>query len=265
MIKFFRQIRYKLMESGQSSKYLKYAIGEILLVVIGILIALQINNWNEAKKTRKKEIILLHQLNEEFKANLEQLNNKIMMRNAVIKSSKFLLDAIDNQLNPTQDSITKHLQITLYTPTFNSNTNDYFNSRDINLIKNDSLKNLLSKWPTKVDELNEEEVLLVNHRENRYIPFLSSHIQVRDLFHMVETDIDMKDLIYPKDGKALDLIIGKSKQTQNYNALLQNKELEEYLSYTILFNNISQTQSVPLKYLINLILDQIRKSLEQYQ
>ncbi|NNL80826.1 MAG: hypothetical protein HKO67_10080 [Flavobacteriaceae bacterium] len=253
------------MEKGNTSKYLKYAIGEILLVVIGILIALQINNWNEAKKTRRKEVVLLHQLKEEFKANLEQLDNKMIMRNAVIKSSKFLLEAIDNRSKPSQDSIEKHLKTTLYTPTFNSNTNDYFASRDINLIQNDSLKNLLSKWPTKVDELNEEEILLVNHRENRYIPFLATHIQIRDLFHQVELDIGMKDLIYPKEGKPLDLIIGESIQSKSYYKLLQTEELEEYLSYTILFNNISQTQSVPLKDHIYTILDQIQKSLEHYQ
>ena len=265
MIRFFRQIRYKLMETGKTSKYLKYAIGEILLVVIGILIALQINNWNEAKKLRIKEVVLLHQLHEEFQDNLKQLDNKMIMRNAIMRSSKFLLDAIDNRSFPSQDSIVKHLMTTLYTPTFNSNTNNYFNSRDINLIQNDSLKNLLSKWPTKVDELNEEEILLINHRDNWYIPFLAEHIQVRDLYHEVEFDIDMKDLIYPKDGRPLDLIIGKSRQPKNYTILMQNEEFEEYLSYTILFNNISQTQSVPLKYHINLILDQIQKSLDLYQ
>ena len=47
MIKFFRHIRQDLMSKNKTSKYLKYAIGEILLVVIGILIALQINNWNQ--------------------------------------------------------------------------------------------------------------------------------------------------------------------------------------------------------------------------
>ena len=57
MIKFFRKIRYNLMETGKTGKpafaagrYFKYAIGEIVLVVIGILIALQINNWNEVRK-----------------------------------------------------------------------------------------------------------------------------------------------------------------------------------------------------------------------
>jgi len=50
MIKFFRKIRYDLMEKNKTGKYLKYAIGEIILVVIGILIALSINNWNESRK-----------------------------------------------------------------------------------------------------------------------------------------------------------------------------------------------------------------------
>lgn len=50
MIKFFRTIRQNLLSEGKTGKYLKYAIGEIILVVIGILIALQINNWNEERK-----------------------------------------------------------------------------------------------------------------------------------------------------------------------------------------------------------------------
>jgi len=50
MIKFFRKIRYNLMEKNKTGKYFKYAVGEILLVVLGILIALQINNWNEHRK-----------------------------------------------------------------------------------------------------------------------------------------------------------------------------------------------------------------------
>ncbi|MFK7783267.1 DUF6090 family protein, partial [Psychroserpens sp.] len=56
MIKLFRKIRYNLMSENKTGKYFKYAIGEIVLVVIGILIALQINNWNEQRKTRISEI-----------------------------------------------------------------------------------------------------------------------------------------------------------------------------------------------------------------
>ena len=61
MIKFFRKIRQDLLSKGKTGKYLKYAIGEIILVVIGILIALQINNWNEDRKSdnKGKELIRL--------------------------------------------------------------------------------------------------------------------------------------------------------------------------------------------------------------
>lgn len=50
MIKFFRKIRQNLLSEGNTGKYFKYAIGQIVLVVIGILIALSINNWNEERK-----------------------------------------------------------------------------------------------------------------------------------------------------------------------------------------------------------------------
>lgn len=62
MIKFFRKIRYDLMTQNKTSKYFKYAIGEIVLVVIGILIALQINNANERRKARQQEITILKNL-----------------------------------------------------------------------------------------------------------------------------------------------------------------------------------------------------------
>ncbi|WP_194977145.1 DUF6090 family protein [Aquiflexum lacus] len=68
MIKFFRKIRQRLLAEGNLKRYLIYAIGEILLVVIGILIALQINNWNEWRKDRIKEENILHDLVNEIDA-----------------------------------------------------------------------------------------------------------------------------------------------------------------------------------------------------
>ena len=60
MIKFFRKIRYDLMNQNKTTKYFKYAIGEIVLVVIGILIALQVNNWNVNRLNLKIEKMLKH-------------------------------------------------------------------------------------------------------------------------------------------------------------------------------------------------------------
>ena len=62
MIKFFRKIRYDLMEKNKTGKYLKYVIGEIILVMIGILLALQVNNWNQERISSKNELALLKNL-----------------------------------------------------------------------------------------------------------------------------------------------------------------------------------------------------------
>ena len=73
MIKFFRKIRQQFLTENKFSKYLLYAIGEVILVVIGILIALQINNWNERKKERAQEQKYLT----EIRKNLEADNTQI--------------------------------------------------------------------------------------------------------------------------------------------------------------------------------------------
>ena len=69
MIKFFRKIRYDLMEKNKTSKYFKYAIGEIVLVVIGILIALSINNWNEGRKDKVRETATLYKFMQDLKSD----------------------------------------------------------------------------------------------------------------------------------------------------------------------------------------------------
>ncbi len=92
MIKFFRKIRQNLLMEIKTGKYLKYAIGEIILVVIGILIALQINNWNEARKLKSVEIKILQDLKNDIQENIVNLNEGInMLEIANADNSKVLL------------------------------------------------------------------------------------------------------------------------------------------------------------------------------
>ncbi len=77
MIKFFRKIRQNLLIENKTGKYFKYAIGEIILVVIGILIALQINNWNENRKAEKIELTYLIRLKNDLEKDTLYLENKI--------------------------------------------------------------------------------------------------------------------------------------------------------------------------------------------
>lgn len=77
MIKFFRKIRYNLMSENKAGKYFKYAVGEILLVVIGILIALQINNWNEERNNQATLKQFLMEFREELKLNIQDFKFSI--------------------------------------------------------------------------------------------------------------------------------------------------------------------------------------------
>ena len=101
MITFFRRIRQKLIDSGSVTKYLLYAVGEILLVVFGILIALQINNWNEQRKLDETTRIYLKQIQLDIVDNIEistdiirsyQLRDSVfwVMRNRELQPSDFM-------------------------------------------------------------------------------------------------------------------------------------------------------------------------------
>jgi hypothetical protein len=100
MIKFFRKIRQNLLSEGKIAKYFKYAIGEIVLVVIGILIALQLNIWNEVRKTKVIEIELYKEIKDDITASLidledgkslhiERLNINAKLRSHIINELPF--------------------------------------------------------------------------------------------------------------------------------------------------------------------------------
>jgi len=96
MIKIFRKIRYDLMKQNKTGKYFKYAIGEIVLVVIGILIALQINNWNEVRK-EKSQSLFYHQ---KF---ITDIDNVITSLNSDI----FWAKQVKSELNTTTIALNK--------------------------------------------------------------------------------------------------------------------------------------------------------------
>jgi len=97
MIKFFRKIRYDLMEKNKTGKYLKYAIGEIVLVVIGILIALSINNWNENRKTQNQLTIILYNLIDDLNDDLGYLNREAELHEFRINGFQYLLEKSENR------------------------------------------------------------------------------------------------------------------------------------------------------------------------
>ena len=95
MIKFFRKIRYDLMEKNKTGKYFKYAIGEIILVVIGILIAVQINTSIKNTEIKKNNTIYLTKIIEELHLNKKRLEYLAFERDS-IASNKSLEDVVKN-------------------------------------------------------------------------------------------------------------------------------------------------------------------------
>ena len=91
MIKFFSEIRKNLLMKNKSKNTSKYAIGEILLVFIGILIALQVSNWNQNRINSQKESLLLKELHEEFLNNQIQLDEVIANHKLAMKSTRYVI------------------------------------------------------------------------------------------------------------------------------------------------------------------------------
>lgn len=141
MIKFFRKIRKNLLNEGKTTRYFKYAIGEIILVVIGILIALQINNWNEQRKERRVEINILNEIYDNLNVDRTNLQFKIDETNSFKLANLKVLEHLENK-TPLNDSL--HFYYTRLNAygSFRAVTAGYENlkSKGVDLIQNDLLR-----------------------------------------------------------------------------------------------------------------------------
>lgn len=136
--------------SGQTSKksrYFKYAIGEILLVVIGILIALQINTWNDNQKNRQYELTMLSEVEKKLKIDQQIIKNWIPNLNKVIHSIHEIVE-IKNDPTYPRDSLKTHLEvINRYgiAISFNNSVYDGLKSGGLNNISDPKIRNLLTE------------------------------------------------------------------------------------------------------------------------
>jgi hypothetical protein len=252
MIKVFRKIRKKLLAESKTSKYLVYALGEIILVVIGILIALQVNNWNEFRKDRIKEQSVLHQLKKEYTSNLKQLESKIQIRNILINSSKKILSYIDHQKGAPADSILYYMSKGNYRPTFDPIKNDLISSNKLALIQNDQLRALLTQWDSNVFQLNEEEYFWRDYCVNHRLPFLAEKNLTRKLYF-----ISQKNNIKPyllEEIESNPVVFSDTNLEINYSDLFADPTLEAILSTCIFSSTDANLISKSLrKYILEIL------------
>ena len=149
------------MEKNKTGKYFKYAIGEIVLVVIGILIALQINDWNENRKTTKYEIKILSELKNDLETNLSEIIETYNSTSHRQLSTVLVLDYFE-KMRPVDDNLKKAFENIKMDGLFNiANTSyKFIESQGINSLSNDNLR-------IRVTEMYERHLKNIVTRENR--------------------------------------------------------------------------------------------------
>ncbi|MGB5420145.1 DUF6090 family protein [Algibacter sp.] len=160
MIKFFRKIRQNLLSENKFSKYLIYAFGEIILVVIGILIALQINNNNNYNEQRKVEQEYLLSLQAEFETNLNKINTSIKENEQRVVALDNLLTLFDRNV---LDTVSNQAISQMFLPILGSALgylpakgvlSDIISSGKLNIIENKSLRQHLASFESSLDLLD---------------------------------------------------------------------------------------------------------------
>lgn len=175
-MKLFRKIRSNKIANKKIKDYLFYAIGEILLVVIGILLAVQINNWNQRRITAKKETQILKDIRAEFKSNEKIISEKQNLRVTTNpKVEKYISNISKGTANI--ESFKKFHQNEFMHGISNPSTgviDALITSSEISIIKNDSIKYLLAGWKNQLGNLQENEQILWNSG----IDFIQSYSNV---------------------------------------------------------------------------------------
>jgi hypothetical protein len=129
------------MEQNKTGKYFKYAIGEIILVVIGILIALQINNWNEQRKLEKSELSMLLDISNDLKESKKELDDVVKFNKHTAKAIQFIINHLENDLPYTKSLDTAFVSLRSWSsPYLTFTAYETLKTKGIDLIKNEALK-----------------------------------------------------------------------------------------------------------------------------
>lgn len=163
-MRLFRNIRQKLAAENKIMAYLRYAIGEILLVVIGILIALQVNNWNESQKDRKLENEYYCRLLEDANQDKEQISNLTGLAKERLKASNHAVRLLlKNKANKLEVGTQLQLAIKAIYSDFKPNNSafeDLKSGANLNIISDKSIIKALNHYFNKVEEL--KSIIMVN-------------------------------------------------------------------------------------------------------
>ena len=240
MFPFLRKIRQRLLTQNKVSGYLLYAIGEIVLVVIGILIALQINNWNEQQKQNKLEKEYYCRLLEDVIQDREQVTNLIAQSESRLKASNQAVRLLQKEKTKKQEIGTQiSLSIRAIYSDFKPNNSafeDLKSGANLNIIRDKNVIKALNNYFNKVDgfisiiKVNGENAVAINfsHRDNFANGWVEAYMNRDRFLKGMEQDVyaaipldnegliteDMKKRLY---NEALYYISSNARQIELYN------------------------------------------------
>lgn len=174
MLNYFRKKRKKLADDNKLLKYLRYAIGEIVLVMIGILFALQVNNWNSARIARIHEVAIIQELIKSLSLDVKTIKFNISQHGKAENSCEIILKSLDGTID-FNDSLKKHFAAVHYYTTFSSARGVYesIKSRGFESISNNDLKfkiiNLYDNWygvHVKNQDILTDDILVIKREFN---------------------------------------------------------------------------------------------------
>ncbi len=175
----------KLAAENKVGKYLRYAIGEILLVVIGILIALQINNWNQERIARNEEQNILNNLHAEFLLNSNILKDNITTNEKCYNTGIFIMHLIGKDresisTNNTDSLIYYSIEYSKFSPSENVLA-DLLQSGRLQLISNDKLRETLYKWSQEIKHAEDDYKGVDDKIRLSLLPYLSKNYPLKDV------------------------------------------------------------------------------------
>jgi Family of unknown function (DUF6090) len=215
-----------------SGRYLKYAIGEIILVVIGILIAIQLNEWRLDSTNNNQKQIVLKALKVEFEANLQQMDTILFYTGKVLKSYPVVNELIKNLGENSSEVEMQQVIVNLaYTWTFNPSNGalrSAISSSEIHLLDNSRLIELLFSWEDVVKDSEEEAVRMRKYQYDSNSSILTKYVRVSDTW-----------------GTNFPGFVGANSPS-DYKSLFQDVAFEDYtgLSYAYAFEYIRELKVI---------------------
>lgn len=187
MISIFRRSRRWLIKRKKIGRYLIYGVGEIVLIVIGILIALTINNWNQRRIASEKEEFYLKGLQTEFERSMIKLENLIEVNRLNYEESIKIAGFINEGSGfPPEEELSELLFRSFsfeisYNPN-NSLLNELINSGNLGVISSEELRKALTSWESYIQSIHRQEASLREQRELVVDLFRTEHGSIKTIF-----------------------------------------------------------------------------------